>query len=128
VEGDSGRLLLAGDLARAETEGGRLRAVRGTLRPAGWARHPVAVQLELLPWSRSKSELGLIHAARAWWAPSERQRQAYLRAAHDILGVLRRALEGPPPDWLSRLVFAPPAPVSPPGTAGSFDTAAVADS
>src|SRR2546426_4997169 len=127
VEAASGRLLLAGDVARAGPESYRpLRAVRGILRPKGWGSYPVAVQLELLVWSPSKSELGLIHLARGWWPPSERHHRAYLRAAHDTLGVLRGVLQGPPPDWLSRLAWASPPSATPRQSAASSDPAAVA--
>jgi len=118
VEASTGRLVLVG-VARAEPGAyGRLRSVRGIRRPKGWWSYPVAVQLELLPWSRSKSELGLFHGARGWWAPSERHHRAYLRAAHDILGVLRGILQGPPPEWLSRLAWSP-FPARPRERAGS---------
>lgn len=112
VEAASGQLMLGHHVARAAPEARLpLRAVRGVLRPAGWGSWPAPVQLELVPWSRSRSELGLISVGRSWFAPSERSLRAYLRATHDVLDVLRRALEAPPPAWLARLAEDPGAAV-----------------
>ena len=104
IEAGSGRLLLGPVTDRQPAGYLALRTAPGVLRPAGWVSCPVSVELEVLPWSESRSELGLIARARtSWSAPTHRAQQAYLRAAHDVLDVLGRALEAPPPEWLHRL-------------------------
>jgi hypothetical protein len=66
------------------------RAVRGTLHPVGWWAPAIAVDLELLPWSATRSELALIAGpARRPGRVGERR---YLRLAHDVLDVLVNAL------------------------------------
>jgi hypothetical protein len=84
----SGRLQLDG--AAQLVDGRRAyrpwRAVRGTLHPVGWWSTAVAVDLELLPWSATRSELALI-AGPVRWSGRVGERR-YLRLAHDVLDVL----------------------------------------
>lgn len=115
VESPLGRLTLGSEVARSRPDDYRpLRAVAGRLRPARWGTSPVSVRLELFPWSSRQTEIGLIHHARGWFAPSQRSQRAYLGAAHAVLDELRRALEAPPADWLSRLAWGPAIPVPSP--------------
>jgi hypothetical protein len=62
------------------------RAVRGMLQPAGWGVSGIAVDLELLPWSATRSELALVAG------PVRRSGHIgegrYLRLAHEVLDVL----------------------------------------
>ena len=66
------------------------RALRGTLRPVGWWASGIAVDLELLPWSATRSELALIAGPTR---PARRVgERRYLRLAHDVLDLLVDAL------------------------------------
>ena len=68
-----------------------LRTLPGTLRPPRRWSPRVAVNLEVLPWSATKSELALIaHPSRQLgWLPE----RPYLRLAHDLLHVVAHHLE-----------------------------------
>jgi len=88
----SGRLEF--DRAHRPLEVGRAyrawRALRGTLQPLGWWTSAIAVDLELLPWSATRSELALI--AGPVRHPGRIGERRYLRLAHDVLGLLIDAL------------------------------------
>lgn len=66
------------------------RALRGTLHPAGWWSPQIPVELELLPWAATKSELALI--AGPMRRPAVVGERRYLRLAHEVLDVLIGAL------------------------------------
>lgn len=66
------------------------RALRGTLHPAGWWSPEIPVELQLLPWAATKSELALI--AGPTRRPAVVGERRYLRLAHDVLGALIDAL------------------------------------
>ena len=68
------------------------RALRGTLRPLGWWTSAIAVDLELLPWSATRSELALI--AGPVRHPGRVGERRYLRLAHDVLDRLTDVLGG----------------------------------
>ena len=91
---DSGRLEL--DRARGPVEGRRAyrpwRAIGGTLHPLGWWTSAIAVDLELLPWSATRSELALI--AGPTRHPGRNGERRYLRLAHDVLHRLTETLRG----------------------------------
>jgi hypothetical protein len=62
------------------------RALRGTLHPLGWWASGIVVDLELLPWSSTRSELALIAGpVRRLGRIGERR---FLRLAHDVLDLL----------------------------------------
>jgi hypothetical protein len=66
------------------------RAVRGTLHPLGWWASGIAVDLELLPWSATRSELALV--AGPVRHPGRIGERRYLRLAHDVLHLLTDTL------------------------------------
>ena len=90
----SGRLEL--ERAHRPVEGRRAyrpwRAMRATLQPLGWWTSAIAVDLELLPWSATRSELALI--AGPVRHPGRMGERRYLRLAHDVLGLLTETLRG----------------------------------
>lgn len=69
------------------------RRLRGILRPAGWPRASIPVEIELLPWSSGMSELGLLPLSRRW--PNLVSPPRYFRVVHDVLDQLVRAIEKP---------------------------------
>ena len=88
----SGRLELGPpDLTQGRQGYRRYRALRATLHPARWRRPEIGVELELLPWSATKSELALIADPTRW--PGLVGERRYLRLAHDVLNALADALE-----------------------------------
>jgi hypothetical protein len=97
----SGRL----DLARPEIVSASprtywpYRRVRGRLRPAGTWRG-LAVELELLPWSDARTELGLA-LIRGPGPLTVGLNRPYLRVGGDVLEGLRLAME----DWLVALLW-----------------------
>jgi hypothetical protein len=87
------------------------RVATGTLHPAGRGLGPVAVTLELLPWSRRWSELALVTGPLRRRDSRSRAERAYLLAAHATLDRLVRAVETPRAEWLARLVTGQPLPL-----------------
>ncbi|HEY4409898.1 MAG TPA: hypothetical protein VGO87_08440, partial [Acidimicrobiia bacterium] len=77
-----------------------LRMATGIVCPTGRLARPVAVTLELLPWSSRWSELALTGGPLAWWERGPRAEQAYLRAANATVAHLARTIETPPARWL----------------------------
>src|SRR2546425_1266155 len=104
VVSPAGTLRLGGSLRRAAPPERGYRPLRGApggLAPAGRVRRPVAVTLELLPWSSRWSELGLTAGPlrrRDRWGRAE---QAYLRGAEATLARLAEMIEAPPARWLA---------------------------
>ena len=88
----SGRLEL--DRPHRPVEGLRAyrpcRAVRGTLQPMGWWASDIAVDLELLPWSATRSEVALV--AGPVRDPVRIGEHRFLRLAHDVLDLFVDAL------------------------------------
>ena len=108
-----GRLRLGGRFQRTvpRPRGYRpLRVATGMLHPAGRGARPVAVTLELLPWSSRWSELGLTAGPLRWADSRAGAERAYLRAANAALARLAQSIEAPPSAWLARLVAGQPAP------------------
>src|SRR5207245_8853497 len=97
---------------------GRRRSSPGGRRPAGRGLRPVPVSLELLPWSSRWSELTLTTGPLRRRDSGARAERAYLLAAHATLERLARAIEGPPAEWLARLVAGQPWPQSEAVTGG----------
>src|SRR2546428_12725043 len=90
--------------------GGRGRSSAGGRRPGGRGFRPVPVSLELLPWSSRWSELTLTTGPLRRRDSGARAERAYLLAAHATLERLARAIEGPPAEWVARLVGGQPWP------------------
>ena len=89
-----------------------LRVATGALHPAGRGLRPVAVTLELLPWSSRWSELALVTGPLRRTDSGRRSEQAFLLGAHATLDRLVKAIETPPAEWLARLVAGQPLPQS----------------
>ncbi|MEW6476987.1 MAG: hypothetical protein AB1679_32425 [Actinomycetota bacterium] len=66
------------------------RTLPGTLQPGRRSPWAIDVDVELLPWSATRTELALIAGPTRW--PGFVSERRYLRLAHDILDVLVDAL------------------------------------
>jgi len=111
VSSPAGTLRLGGPFRRVvpRPRGYRpLRVAHGTLCPAGRGLRPVAVTLELLPWSSRWSELALTAGPLPWRDHGPRAERAYLCGANAALARLAQVIETPPAEWLGRRVGGPP--------------------
>jgi hypothetical protein len=113
VQGPSGCLDLAAPaVATAPVAGyGSWRKADGTLRTGRCLGLRVPVEVALLPWSGTRSELGLTALSRTWSPPGPRRVRAYLIAAHHLLDVLAGAIDDALWQWTDEFPWQPPVPM-----------------
>ena len=111
VEGPSGRVDLAAPAVATAPPAGYIpwRRADGTLRTGRRLGFRVPVELALLPWSATQTELGLIALSRTWPTPGPRRLRAYLVASQQVLDVLAGAMDAAL--WLWADEAPPQAPV-----------------
>jgi hypothetical protein len=116
VQGPSGWLDLAAPaVATAPAAGyGPWRSADGTLRAGRRFGLRVPVEVALLPWSRTRSELGLTVLSRTWSRPGPRRLWAYLIAAHHVLEVLAGAIDDALWQWTDEFPWQAPVPMRTP--------------
>ena len=112
VEGPSGRVDLAAPaVATAPAGYVSWRRADGTLRTGRRLGLRVPVELALLPWSATASELGLTALSRTWPTPGPRHLRSYLIAGQQVLDVLAGAIDDALWQWADEVPPQTPVPL-----------------